>query len=106
VDRIDRNGVHSRWVWTRSGEPGDEDHQKERVMLYALAQQEQTGSDGEITIHYMATGDLRPATPNPKVLARHTAKIDALLEAMQAGQWEPTFGPQCNACPFNLICPV
>jgi len=86
--------------------PVDDEHLKERVMPYALAHQTQNGSDGDIVIHYTATGEVRKATPNAKVLANHTAKIDALLEAMQAGRWEPTFGPHCDTCPFNLICPV
>lgn len=90
VDRIDRAGEQPRWVWTRSGMPGDDDHLNERVMLYALAHQTQHGGEGEIAIHYTATGEVRQATPNAKVLANHTAKIDALLAAMQAGQWDPT----------------
>jgi ATP-dependent DNA helicase UvrD/PcrA len=106
VDRIDRTDTQPRWVWTRSGAPGEKDHLKERVMLYALAYQAQHGADGKIAIHYTATGAIPNVTPDPKVLKNHTAKIDAMLAAMQAGHWEPTFGPHCDTCPFNLICPV
>lgn len=105
VDRIEHANGQPRWVWTRSGQPGDDDHLSERVMLYALAQQAR-GVGGEITIHYTTSGERRGAAPSPKVLGNHTAKIDALLEQMQAGRWEPTFGPHCDTCPFNLICPV
>ncbi|PDV97159.1 UvrD-helicase domain-containing protein [Candidatus Chloroploca asiatica] len=107
--RIDREETHdgcTRWVWTRSGQPGDDDHLSERVMLYALAHQEIHGTPGEIAITYTATGDLRLATPKDKVLANHSAKIDNLLEEMRARRWEPSFGPHCATCPFNLICPV
>ncbi|PDW05112.1 UvrD-helicase domain-containing protein [Candidatus Viridilinea mediisalina] len=107
--RIDREEPHAdgtRWVWTRSGLPGDDDHLSERVMLYALAYQELHGDPGELAIHYTATGELRPATPKDKVLANHSAKIDNLLEEMQARRWEPSVGPHCDTCPFNLICPV
>lgn len=106
VDRVERAGGRERWVWTRSGRPGEGDHLSERVMLYALAQRALRGSEGEIAIHYTATGELRAARPSPKVLGSHTAKIDALLEQMRAGRWEPAFGPHCDTCPFNLICPV
>lgn len=107
--RVDREETHdgsTRWVWTRSGLPGEDDHLSERVMLYALAHQELHGAPGEIAIYYTATGDLRPATPKDKVLANHSAKIDTLLEEMRARRWEPSFGPHCDTCPFNLICPV
>jgi DNA helicase-2/ATP-dependent DNA helicase PcrA len=106
VDRVDDSGEQPRWVWVRSGQADDDDRRKERVMLYALAHRTLHDADGEVAIHYTATGEIRRATPDPKVLARHTAKIDALLEAMQAGHWSPTFGPHCDTCPFNLICPV
>lgn len=107
--RVDREETHdggTRWVWIRSGRPGDDDHLSERVMLYALAHQELHGTSGEIAIYYTATGELRTVTPKDKVLANHSVKIDGLLEAMQAKYWEPSFGSHCNACPFNLICPV
>lgn len=106
IDREENQNGQARWVWVRSGMPGDDDHLSERVMLYTLAQQQAHGAIGEVAIGYTATGELRVATPKEKVLANHTAKIDRLLEAMQARQWEPSFGPQCDTCPFNLICPV
>lgn len=107
--RIDReetqNGI-TRWVWVRPGMPRSDDHLAERVMLYALARQETARPPDEIIIAYTGTGDMRPATPRERVLANHTEKIDHLLEAMRARRWEPSFGPQCDSCPFNLICPV
>lgn len=106
IDREEAYGGGTRWVWTRSGLPGEEDHLSERVILYALAHQELHGAPGEIAIYYTATGELRPATPKDRVLANHSAKIDSLLEEMRARRWEPSFGPHCDTCPFNLICPV
>ncbi len=107
--RIDReetqNGI-TRWVWVRPGMPRSDDHLAERVMLYALARQETAHPPDEIVIAYTGTGDMRPAMPSERVLANHTEKIDRLLEAMRARRWEPSFGPQCDSCPFNLICPV
>jgi DNA helicase-2/ATP-dependent DNA helicase PcrA len=107
--RIDREEVHEgvmRWVWVRPGMPHSDDHLSERVMLYALARRETPHPPDEIVIAYTGTGDVRPATPREQVLARHTEKIDRLLEAMRARNWAPSFGPQCDSCPFNLICPV
>lgn len=106
IDRVDHLGGSARLVWSRTGQPGENDHLSERVMLYALAQQTRPELDAEIAIHYTSTGEFRPARPNPKVLANHVQKIDALLEQMRSGRWEPTFGPHCDTCPFNLICPV
>jgi DNA helicase-2/ATP-dependent DNA helicase PcrA len=106
VDRVEQAGGRERWVWTRSGQPGGDDHLRERVMLYALAQQTEGKRDADVAIHYTTSGELRPALPSPTVLGNHTAKIDALLEHMAAGRWEPSFGPHCDTCPFNLICPV
>lgn len=107
--RIDREEVQNgttRWVWVRSGAPRSDDHLAERVMLYALARRETPHPPDEIVVAYTGTGDVRPATPRERVLANHTEKIDRLLEAMRARRWEPSFGPQCDSCPFNLICPV
>ncbi len=107
--RIDREETHNgvmRWVWVRPGVPRSDDHLSERVILYALARQETPHPPDEIVIAYTGTGDVRPATPREQVLANHTEKIDRLLEAMRARRWEPSFGSQCDSCPFNLICPV
>ncbi|GIW03113.1 UvrD-helicase domain-containing protein [Roseiflexus sp.] len=106
IDREDMQDGVTRWVWVRPGMPRNDDHLAERVMLYALARQETPDPPDEIVIAYTGTGDVRRATPRAQVLANHTEKIDRLLEAMRARHWEPLFGPQCDTCPFNLICPV
>ncbi|MDW8214181.1 MAG: UvrD-helicase domain-containing protein [Roseiflexaceae bacterium] len=106
IDREETDNGATRWVWVRPGMPRSDDHLEERVMLYALARQEMPNPPDEIVIAYTGTGEMRRVTPQERVLANHTAKIDRLLEAMRARRWEPSFGPQCDACPFNLICPV
>ncbi len=105
VDRMDQQADGSRWVRTRSGRAGDNDHLNLQIMLYALAARDQ-GVDGEIMLHYTATGTMKRATPRPDVLTNHTAEIDDLLAGIQAGHWEPRPGPACATCAFNLICPA
>jgi DNA helicase-2/ATP-dependent DNA helicase PcrA len=106
IDREETQDGVTRWVWVRPGMPRSDDHLSERVMLYALARQATPHPSDEIVIAYTGTGETRSAMPPERVLANHTAKIDRLLEAMRERRWEPSFGPQCDACPFNLICPV
>ncbi|MCS6841485.1 MAG: UvrD-helicase domain-containing protein [Roseiflexus sp.] len=106
IDREETQDGVTRWVWVRPGMPRSDDHLAERVMLYALARHETADPPDEIAIAYTGTGETRHVTPSEKVLANHATKIDRLLESMRARRWAPSFGPQCDACPFNLICPV
>lgn len=106
VDRVEAGTAGPRWVRTRSNQARSNDHLSSRVMLYALAYQQQHGRPGEIQLHYTATGETRDAWPEPDVLKRHAATIDGHLASMAAGQWPIQPGPHCDTCPFNLICPV
>jgi DNA helicase-2/ATP-dependent DNA helicase PcrA len=106
IDRVEAGDAGPRWVRDRSGRARDGDHLSIPIMLYALTYLQEHGALGEIAIHYSATGDRRPATPTPDVLADHAAAIDRLLTSIQAGDWSPSVGQQCATCPFNLICPV
>lgn len=106
IDREETQDGVTRWVWVRPGMPRSDDHLAERVMLYALARRETPHPPDEIAIAYTGNGETRRVTPTERALANHAAKIDRLLEDMGAHRWAPSFGPQCNACPFNLICPV
>lgn len=105
VNRIDEGPDGPRWVRTRSGRAGDKDHLNLQIMLYALAARD-LAVNGEIALHYTATGAVVRATPRPNVLVNHTAEIDDLLVGIWAGQWEPRPGPACATCAFNLICPA
>jgi DNA helicase-2/ATP-dependent DNA helicase PcrA len=106
VDRVEGAGGGALWVRARSGREGENDHLSTPVMLYALAYQQEHGAVGPIALHYTATGARRPAIPRPDVLTNHTARIDALLDSIQNGEWPAAPGPQCATCPFNLICPT
>jgi DNA helicase-2/ATP-dependent DNA helicase PcrA len=103
VDRVEQTPAGSRLVQLKSGRRGKEDHLSTRIMLYPLAA---AANSGEIAIHYTATNETLKAAPKGDVLERHTARIDALLAGISGGHWEPKPGPQCDTCPFNLICPV
>lgn len=106
IDREETQEGVTRWVWVRPGAPRGDDHLSERMILYALARQEARHPPDELAIAFTGTGETVPVTHSERVLANHTAKIDRLLEAMREQRWEPSFGPQCDTCPFNLICPV
>jgi DNA helicase-2/ATP-dependent DNA helicase PcrA len=106
IDREETQDGVTRWVWVRPGAPRGDDHLSERMILYALARQEVGHPPDELAIAFTGTGETVRVTHSERVLANHTAKIDRLLEAMHERRWEPSFGPQCDACPFNLICPV
>jgi DNA helicase-2/ATP-dependent DNA helicase PcrA len=106
IDREETQDGVTRWVWVRPGAPRGDDHLSERMILYALARQEVGHPPDELAIAFTGTGETVRVTHSERVLANHTAKIDRLLEAMREQHWEPSFGPQCDTCPFNLICPV
>jgi DNA helicase-2/ATP-dependent DNA helicase PcrA len=106
VDRIEQGPNEPRWIRLRSGRERDDDHLDTRIMLYALASTEQYGQAGELAIHYTANGTHKPVKLRSDVLERHTSKIDETLAGMAGQQWEPKVGPQCDICPFNVICPV
>jgi DNA helicase-2/ATP-dependent DNA helicase PcrA len=106
IDREETQDGVTRWVWVRPGAPRGDDHLSERMILYALARQEVGHPPDELAIAFTGTGETVRVTHSERVLSNHTAKIDRLLEAMREQRWEPSFGPQCDACPFNLICPV
>ncbi|MGQ9828536.1 MAG: UvrD-helicase domain-containing protein [Roseiflexus sp.] len=106
IDREETQDGVTRWVWVRPGAPRGNDHLSERMILYALARQEVHRPPDELAIAFTGTGETLPVRHLERVLANHTTKIDRLLEAMHERRWEPSFGPQCDTCPFNLICPV
>ena len=106
VDRVEPGANGPRWVRTRSGRERADDHLSTPITLYALAHLQEHGTPGEIALHYTATGAVRAAAPRPAVLDEHTAAIDRLLAGIQAGDWHAAVGPQCDTCPFNLICPA
>ncbi len=106
VDRVDQTPNGLRYVQLKSGRRGKDDHLSTRIMLYALAAAGGEQQCGEIAIHYTATGETHGARPKTDVLERHTARIDGLLAGIANGRWDPNTGPQCETCPFNLICPV
>ena len=74
-------------------------------MLYTLAAQTHH-PNAALAIHYTATGETRAVNHRKDTLKNHTEKIDAALVGIAAGDWAPSYGDNCDTCPFNLICPI
>jgi hypothetical protein len=105
IDRVEQTAGGQRYVQLKSGQIRKDDHLNMRVILYALAAQEHA-PNAELAIRYTATDETRAINHRKDTLKNHTIKIDGLLAGIAAGQWEPNYGDHCDACPFNLICPV
>ncbi len=105
VDRVEQTATGAKFVQFRSGKQGNDDHLSTRIMLYTLAAQAHAPG-ATLAIQYTATGETRVIEHRKTVLENHTARIDAVLEGIAVGRWEPTYEDHCKTCPFNLICPV
>ncbi len=106
VDRVEETARGVRLVQMRTGRPKSEHHTATRMVLYALAYEQQYGGAPQLALQYTLLNQEEDVSIRHDVMERRTAKLDAMLAGITSGQWEPVRDDECITCAFNLICPV
>jgi DNA helicase II / ATP-dependent DNA helicase PcrA len=78
-----------------------------QLQVYALAHRAQGGElPGEVRLHFLDSGVVGKAVPDPVRLERATKRISRAAEDIRAGRFAAQPNPvACGFCPFRAICP-
>ena len=93
----------------KSGRAKDEEEAEKSLQLsiYALAAQQEFGELPErIAFYNLATNAAAETSRTADQLADTRAKIDAVAQAIRAGNFRPKTGFHCNWCGYRELCPV
>ncbi|CAN5809897.1 hypothetical protein BH24CHL6_BH24CHL6_01570 [soil metagenome] len=113
MDRLDETAAGTVITDYKSSDVRDQSKadQKAReslqLQVYALAHLDQTGAlPSEVKLHFLDSGVVGRAVPDPARLERATKRISQAAEDIRAGRFAAQPNPvACGYCPFRAICP-